>query len=404
MNAFVARQPIFDRNKNLWGYEILYRPASDASEANIANPEEASYTVLHNLLMVLDFAEFVDGTRGFINFPKGLILEGIPAALPTENTIIEILEDTEPGPEVLEACKRLKDRGYSIALDDFTLRNSKQLPFLEFADIIKVDCLASPVEEWGEIARTYGRSGKLLLAEKIETHEAFKQALELGFHLFQGFFFSRPVTVLRKDIPSAVMSRMKIMAELASTREMNPEDFEKLLKQDPGLTYKLLRYINSPAVGMRTRVTNIRRAVILLGEKEVRRWLFIVIYGQLFGTANPYRLFEHSLQRARYMELLAGDTSKVKPEEAFLTGLISTLDAVLECPMEEILKKLPVATSIREALLQFKGPAGTLYRLVLSHEQDSLEEVVNLSRLFGLPISRLTELYLESLRWVQQIL
>lgn len=402
MEVFVARQPIFDRNKKLWGYEILYRSAGDATEASFDDPDGASFAVLHNILMVMDFKELVDNTRGFINFSRRLIVEDAASILPVERTVIEILEDTVPDDLTLKACKSLKERGYLIAVDDFTLEDQNLRIFASMADIIKVDCLKVSKEKWKQIVETYGGSGKLLLAEKIETHEDFKHALDVGFDLFQGFFFSRPATVLQKDVPAAASNVMRLMAEFFSKKEMSFEDFERILKKDPALTYKLLRYINSPAMGLRCHVTDIRRAIMLLGEKELRRWLLLVIYGQ-FVKGNPYKLFEHSLVRARYMELLAKETGIMKPEEAFLTGMLSTIDAILNCSMEDVLRQLPLSDVIHDALVHLKGPAGILYSMVLGHEQNRLEKVYEISKVLRLRMGRLSELYLEALRWVREI-
>jgi EAL and modified HD-GYP domain-containing signal transduction protein len=402
MDAFVARQPLFDRKKQLWGYEILYRSSPDASKAHIQDPDEASFTVLHNVLMVMEFRELVKNTRGFINFSKRLLVEDIAILLPVENTVIEILEDTVPDQSSIDACRYLKEKGYLLAIDDFTLADRNLDPFAKIADIIKVDCMKAPKNEWGKILNRYSADNKLFLAEKIETHDDFQYALDQGFDLFQGFFFSRPAVVIHRDIPPAAANVLKLMSELYSQEEMFLEDFERILKKDPGITYKLLRYINSPAVGLRTEVRDIRRAIMILGERELRRWLLLVIYGQVCKD-NFFKLFGHALHRGRYLELLAKETGLLGPDEAFLMGIISTLDAILQRPMEDIMKQLPVASEIRDALLKNEGPAGDVYRLVLCHEQDRWDDVVTLSNRLGINVGRLSELYLAALDWSQQI-
>jgi EAL and modified HD-GYP domain-containing signal transduction protein len=402
MEALVARQPIFDRNKKLWGYEILYRSAPGATKACINDPDEASFTVLHNLLMVMDFKELIQETKGFINFTKRLLVEDIATILPPEHTVIEILESTIPDASTIDALKNLKTSGYLLAVDDFTLEERHLLPFTEIADIIKVDLLNAPKDQWERIAKLWKNTKKLLLAEKIETHEDLQYATELGFHLFQGFFFSRPLTVMRKSIPPAATNMVRIMGELFKKEEMEVKDFEDILKKDPALIYKLLRYINSPAVGLKHQVSDIRRAIMLLGERELRRWLLLVIYGNL-SQDRPYKLFGQSLQRGRYMELIAKETKLAKPEEAFLVGLMSNLDAMLQCSMEDILKELPLAPPIQKALLSYEGILGLMYRMIMAHEANQIEEVVKIAANLSLDIPKVNQLYLEAIRWAQSI-
>jgi EAL and modified HD-GYP domain-containing signal transduction protein len=402
MDAFVARQPIFDRKKNLWGYEILYRSSPDASRAYIRDPDEASFSVLHNLLMVMDFRELVRNTRGFINFSKNLLVEDIATLLPVENTVIEILEDTLPDKLTIDACKHLKDKGYLLAVDDFTLEDDHLQPFALIADIIKVDCIKSPRDQWGDIVNRYASANKLLLAEKIETHDDFKYALDQGFDLFQGFFFSRPAVVANKDVPPSSANVIKLMSEIFSKEELSLEDFERILKKDPGMTYKLLRYINSPAVGLRMEVKDIRRAIMLLGEKELRRWFLLVLYGQVCKD-NPFKIFGHALHRGRYLELLAKETGYIYTGEVFFMGIISTLDVILQRPIDDIMKQLPVSSEIRNALLHYEGDLGVLYKLVLCHEQDRWDELLTFSEKLNLNVGRLSELYLEALRWAQEV-
>ncbi|MEJ5301567.1 MAG: HDOD domain-containing protein [Thermodesulforhabdaceae bacterium] len=402
MEALVARQPIFDRNKNLWGYEILYRSTPDATKACINDPDEASFTVLHNLLMVMDFKELIEGTKGFINFTKRLLTEDIATILPPDLTVIEILECTTPDDTILESIKKLKKSGYLLAVDDFALEETHLLPFVEMVDIVKVDLMKTPKSRWNHIVKLCNNKKKLLLAEKVETYEDLKYATELGFDLFQGFFFSRPVTVLRKEIPPAATSMLRIMSELFKKEEMDLKDFENILKKDPALTYKLLRYVNSPAVGLRHPVSDIRRAIMLLGERELRRWLLLVIYGSV-SKESPYKLFGKALHRGRYMELLAYETKTAKPDEAFLVGVLSPLDAMLQCPMENVLEQLYLAPPIQKALLSHEGTLGLMYRMIMAHEAGDSEKVVEIAKNFSLDIAKINQLYIEAIRWAQML-
>ncbi len=402
MQAFVARQPIFDRHKKVWGYEILYRSNPKDTTACISDHNEASFTVLHHLLMVMDINELTHHTRAFINFTQSLLIQDIASLLPPDQTVVEILETTIPDEQTLGACETLKRMGYTIAVDDFVLEAVHLRPFVALADIVKIDCLHTPPHLWQSLIASHRTPKKRFLAEKLETHDDFVQALEAGFDFFQGFFFSRPVVVSRCDIPPMASSLMKMMTEIVH-QATSLEEIEKIIKKDPGMTYKLLRYINSPAVGLRTPVSSLRRALMLLGEREVRRWILLVLHAGI-AENKAYNLFEVSLQRARFMELLAQEIS-LPPESAFLVGLFSLLDAILECPIEVALAALPLDRALKDALTsrQEGGTLGALYKMVLDHEAGRWEDVTNFCTRHKITTERVNTLYLASLKWVHQL-
>ncbi len=268
---FIARQPIFDRSQKVFGYEILFR--NGVENYFNADPELACRSTLDTSLL-FGIETICDHRLAFVNCTCEVLFRDLITLLPPSQTVAEILETVEPEDRVIAACKRLKAAGYLIALDDFAPHDPR-IPLCEFADILKVDVRATRPEERAGMMRRFGSKCKML-AEKLETPHEFYQARDMGFTYFQGYFFCRPELVVGREVPASRLHYVRLL-EMVCRPEIDMRELEKMLKQEPSICYRLLRYLNSPLFGFSLEITSIRHAMAVLGEREMRRWVRLVV-------------------------------------------------------------------------------------------------------------------------------
>ncbi len=401
--SFIARQPIFDRRLHVYGYEILYRAASQDQECTFQDGDRASLSVIQNLFFSMGTELFTGGRKAFVNFTQNLLLADAPYLLPQEWAVIEILEDVEPTPEIHAACRRLKEQGYPLALDDFTLQQGDQHSLLGLIDILKVDFRGTTPEDQARIVQEMRSRVPLLLAEKTETREEFQKALEMGYSLFQGYFFSRPVIVHHKDVPVAKIHALKLIAEL-NRPDLNMEAVHAVVKREPALVYKLLRYINSAFFGLRHKVNSIRHALALLGEREIRKWATLTVYSRLTAK-QPSELVKLSLVRAQFLELLADCVGMgAERDQLFLMGIFSVIDTLLGRPMVEAVQEVPLTDEIKAALLGAVNRYRVLYETALSYEQAKWDALSRISAELRIDPSALTARYLQAMEWTERVI
>ncbi len=368
----VARQPIFDRRIRVVAYELLFRPSADAAEAAVVDDDGATAAVLLNAFSELGIGTVVGGSQAYINVPWQMLVDDPPLPGPAEQIVIELLEGAPPTPAVVGALWRAKARGYRIALDDFVYDPSLQ-PLLAVADIVKVDVLGRSPEDVAEQVRALSRFGVELLAEKVETHEQFEVCRELGFDAFQGFFLSRPRTLSGRTMPTAARTRLAMLATLADA-EIEPEELAASIGRDAGLSYKLLRYINSAFFALPRDVSSVRDALTLLGTDSVRRWASLLVLAGI--DDRPHELLITALVRARTCELLAGAAGEGGNGDAFYTtGLMSVVDALMDIPLKDVLAALPLDAAVRAALDGHRGPKGAALAAIKAYERGEIEQV-----------------------------
>lgn len=401
MNIFVARQPIFMRDQRVYGYELLYR-SGDGNHFQEPDGDKASLCVIRNALLVIGLDRVTGGKRAFINFTKSLLLNGAASLLPKRIAIVEILEDIAPDPEVLAACRKMRQQGYTLALDDFVLRKNECNPFTELVDIIKVDFMGTRPGDRKTIAEQYGHNaGIKLLAEKTETREDFQEAMDLGFSLFQGFFFSKPVLISKRDIPGYKITCLQVLKEL-NREELDFEALQKVIKRDPCLTYMLLKYLNSPFLGLRCQISSIKQALIILGDMEIKKWCSLSVLNQM-GKDQPVELLRMALLRASFCESLALKVGLAgKKSELFLMGLFSFMDVILGRPLHEILEDVPIQRELKEALLGKSNAYRKIFDLVVAYERGQWPDVVLLTKDLKLQEEELPRVYAHSLDWLSK--
>jgi c-di-GMP-related signal transduction protein len=404
MDVFVARQPIFDRQSRVYAYELLYRSNAGCNEFNGADEDGTTLDVIAGSLLTFGLNTVAAGKKAFINFGRNLLVDGLVPMLPKENVVIEILETTEPDSEVVKSCRHLRDLGYTIALDDFVW-NPRFEQLVALANIIKVDMRATSRAEQERLVATCRARGIAMLAEKVETREEFEWAASLGYQYFQGYFFARPAIVSGKEIQPVVVVCLQLLRQLQSS-EIDFKVLEDLIRKDVSLTYKLFRYVNAVLVARRGNIESIRNALVHLGEDGIRRWATLATLPRL-ASDKPEELVACAMIRARFSEHLARLAGDPRYPAAYLIGLFSLLDALLDRPLEEALQEVGLAPVINGVLLGSAGADHTLagiQGLVRSYETGDWEEVRRLAQSLGLADANVAAAYVESAEWANQIL
>jgi len=398
MYSYVARQPILDRDLNTHAYELLFRDSLNNVFPSISSQQATSRLVAEQFLQQ-NIDQLLGGRACFINFPYSLLIEGLAECLPPDKVVIEILEDSSPDDALLEKVKQLHQLGYRLALDDFTLSPDWER-FLPFIHIIKFDLRATSLFKIKVFIQRHQAFGLTYLAEKVEDKAEFERVKQLGFHLFQGFFFSRPEMVKQATMAPAQVVVMQLL-NVVNEAEPDINKIEQLLGQDISLSLKLLRYVNH-LKGHANPISSFRQAAIYLGNTQLKRFVSLVAATSA-GKGKSAELYQMSMVRARFCELLAHAHGPVlQTPQAFITGLFSLLDVLMEQPMDTLLGTIPLIEEIREALLERKGNLGFYLAFCEDYENANWERVTARTAHLGLSEDKVSHLYLAATTWVNE--
>jgi EAL and modified HD-GYP domain-containing signal transduction protein len=349
----------------------------------------------------MGISEFTGNKPAFINFTLETLSQGYPEMLTNEEVVVEILETVKPGKKLLGLCKDLHDKGYSIALDDYIHQNV-WAHFYPFIKMIKIDIQSTKYDEIKQIIEAIKEHPHIdLLAEKVETYQEYEQAQQLGFKYFQGFFFAKPEMVKAKNLSPSQLAMAELLYE-TSKPELDLASITSVFERDVSLSYKLLRYANSAIFRRRSDVSTIKQALVILGSKELKRFL-----GLMFAvTANPDKpteLIKLAMTRAKFCELVAQDMkSQIDDSIAFLTGLLSMIDAILDEELEAVLAKLPLAAEIKEPLLTRKGVMAAIIKLVEFIEHARWDKTNIVMEKLKLDKEQAVKHYNEALAWADE--
>ena len=393
---YVARQPIFDREEKVFGYELLFRDG--LQNAFHGDTDEASRATLdRSLLMGLDV--LCDGRRAFVNCTRDTLIKGLVTLLPSMTTVVEILESVSADPDVFNACRNLKEAGYLIALDDYVAGDPRE-PLADLADIIKVEMKLTTEHQREDLMKKFGPWRCRMLAEKIETQADFIRARDQGFVYFQGYFFRRPEMLSTRDMPANRLNYLRMLQEV-SRPDLDLPGLEKLIKSEASVCYRLLRYLNSAVFGFRSEIHSVRHALSLLGERDLRRWVrLIAAVGA--GQERTTDLVLSALVRGRFGELLAPHVSHGE-SDLFLMGLLSLIDAMLEMPMADVLEKIPLDHATKAVLLGQPSALRPVFQLMLAHESGEWEAAASLSAGLQLSSEEVASLYWQAQEWARKL-
>ncbi len=395
-NYYLGRQPIFDRRQQVIGYELLYRSSDVQTTSSGADGDTATSQVLLNSFWEMGLKKVVGEQLAFVNLTRKFITEEGLIPPPSKQLVLEILEDIEIDDEILAAVARLKQQGYVIALDDF-IYHPKLQPLVRMADIIKIDVLSLNHQQIDEHLFVLRKFPLKLLAEKVETPEEFDWCKSRQFDYYQGYFLCKPRLISGRRMSSSRINILRIMARLQDPA-LDLRQLETIISQDVRMSYRLLRYINSAAYKTSSKIDSIRHAITYLGEKEIRKWASLLLLAGI--DDKPEELVTTSLIRARMCELLAADQKGLSAATAMLVGMLSTLDAMLDQPLTELLEDIPLHEDVRQALLEHHGPYASLLEKTLSYEKGAWEDI----DFDDQEQTSLISVYLRSIEWAEEML
>lgn len=400
-NIYIARQPIFDNEMHIYGYELLYR-SNQLNRFDGTDDDVATASLLDDFFLT-EFNELVGDTRGFVNFSENLLLDKVPLLLPKEKVVVEILERVEVTDQLIEVCRDLKNKGYSLALDDFILHESdpKYRSLLDLVDIVKIEFDHSTMNQQVALIRQYHHKVKFL-AEKVETREEYMQAIGMGYSLFQGYFFSKPLMINAKSIGTVPDNLIMILNEL-NRPDIEYEAVTEVFKRDVELSYKLLRMVNSAYYGVRHHIDSIHHAVVQLGVQELIRWVNLMIIKGVQNTENA-ELVRQSLIRGRMLALYALETEQRRHEsDYFITGIFSSIDVLLNKDMKDILPKLPLDETVVNTLMGEDTKIQLVLRAVKNLERAEWSQLDEFIEDTGLCRSTFMALYTAAVKWQQSL-
>ncbi len=395
-----ARQPIFDSELEVFGYELLFRNGNDQS-ANILDDDRATAQVILNAFTEIPFEHLLDGRKGFINFPRKLLQS--PPPISEEQTVIEILEGVEIDDELVADVKALKESGYIIALDDYVYQTDHH-ELLELADIIKIDILSQGLANIPDEMEALKQYDVLFLAEKVETQKEFLQCQELGFSFFQGYFLSKPEIIKGKKIEADQNAIMRLLNVLQD-QETEFKEIETVISTSPALSYKLLRLINSSAFAFPGKIDSLQKALTLLGLEKVRTWGSLLALTEM--SSKPKILCSNALIRGHMSRLLAEQfhLTEVRGDGLFTAGLLSTMDAFLDLPMDKIVTSLSLPCWLNDTLLERKGNMGLILNTATFYEKAEFNNVDwNKLNQFNITPEDVQSSYHASILWAAELM
>ena len=401
ISSLIARQPICNRQLKVVAFELLYRMHSKNNEAVVNDADGATIDVLLSAFNDLSITDVVGNKMAFVNFTSNVLLNQLPP-VPPKQLVIELLEGQEITPTLLKAMERLRKKGYKIALDDFRL-TEKTIALIEYADIIKLDVLADEPESWASYIPRLKDKGITLLAEKVETYEIYEKCCELGFDLFQGYFFAKPKVIHGKRISNNELSILNLLSKLNS-EDVNIEEVTKAITQDANLSYTLLRTINSGLFCLPQKVDSIKHAIMMLGLSHLRNWINFLALSSLDN--KPQAFTDLAMLRAKMCEQLGKTISKRNiADDYFTVGLLSLIDAFFDMPMEDLIQRISLSDAMKNALLKKEGEMGIALEYAIRYQQDGWHDSNVTSDLFAntiVPIENITTAYLDSIQWVEK--
>ena len=403
---FIGRQPIMDRRQQMVAYELLFR-RSQHNAADVHDDLAATASVITRAFIDLGIEAALGPYKGFINCDESLLLSDLLEVLPSDKVVLEVLETVEITPAVVERCVELKALGFTLALDDFVGYEERFKPLLDIVEIVKVDTMLVDPAGLLAVTRKLGNWPVTLLAERVEKVELVEHCQQIGYSMFQGYYFAKPMIMAGKRLSHSQMALLRLLGMVLE--DVDVSELEAVFKREPGLAMNLMRLTNSVATGVRVKVTSLRHAIALLGRRQLQRWLQLLMYTKPRPGTEPLAspLMQLAATRGKLMELLAGQIEPGRQEfedQAFMVGIISLMPALMGVPMAEILNGISLGNTVREALESGTGTLGAMLDLTEALEGNDGMTCHDLtSRLPGLDADRVNACHTQALIWANSI-
>lgn len=401
MYSYIARQPILNCTKKTVAFELLFRDGENNTFPTI-DPNKATSQIIVENQFTCGIETLTGCCLAYINFHAQALINLIPTFLDPKKVVIEILEDVPITPDLLNACKLLKDKGYTLALDDYDF-DPKWDVFFPFVKIIKVDVFEVSIAVINKSISRLKQHNFIFLAEKVESIEEFEQLKDLGFTLFQGYFFAKPEMIKKRNILSSKKHVIDLM-EHVSSDNFDINGISEIFSRDLGLTYKLLRFINSPTYGPSKEISSLKHALIYIGELELKKFIALLILADL-NEDKPNEIIRMSLVRAKFCEKISGVKQDIEnPPKAFLAGMLSHIDGVLDQDITSVMNILPVHNEIKIALVEKNNYLAKYLELSMALEHGQWQQAKMISTFIHLTEEDYLEIYQQAIHWSDEML
>jgi len=369
--VFIGRQPIYDRDLNVYAYELLFRSGTANNSSGAVSADGATSQTIVNTFVEIGLEKIVGSRFACINLTESFLLEEDKLPITPKQVILEILEDIPVTDKLISAAKRLHDQGFIIALDDY-IYNPDHKPLIEMAQLIKIDIMALSREELIQHVQLLKPFNKKLLAEKIETLDEYDLCMKLGFDYFQGYFLSKPRIIKGASIPQNKLAIMNVLALLQDT-DTDIDDIDEAISSDVVMSYKILKLMNSAFFNFNNKIESVKQALLLLGRKKLNSWASMTAMSKL--DDQPSEMIHIAMIRAKMCELIAEAANLNPPENYFTAGLFSALDILMQHSLETLVKPLPISDELRDAVINKEGLMGEAILCALAYEQSDWDNV-----------------------------
>ena len=400
----IGRQPILNRLEQVFAYELLFRTSCSRSSASVENASRATASVIVHTLSDFGVKEIIGNRQGFINVDIDLLMGDAIEILPSELIGLDLQSSIASTPQVLDRCRRLKESGFVLTLDghEYSPDNGE---LYGIVDIIKIDLVKTPIDQLQGVMNNLRRYPVKLLAEKVDTTDAFKMCIRLGFDYFQGYYFARPSVIEKRRIEESGANLLKILRLLLADATLG--EIEKVFRSSPGLTYKLLLLVNSVSIGMREKIRDVRHALTILGRQQIKRWVQLALFTADHGREAENPLVEMAAVRAAFMEQLAlhHPLLKRKPtaaDQAYMVGILSLLERIYQISAEEMVADLNLSDEVRTALIGREGIYGKLLDVAEMMERFEFDAAIAGIEEMGIPQEHVTASQLKAFDWQKQ--
>ena len=401
---FLGRQPILNRSQQIVGFELLFRSAESLLAASFLDTHVASASVILNALSDFGFQDVLGRHKGFFNVTHEMLMSDAVELLPRDQVVIELLESILLDEEVVARCRTLKSMGFKLALDDHVYSPDFSAIY-QLVDIVKLDVLEIPPDDLAGVVEKLRAWPLTLLAEKVESAAQYAVCAALGFDLFQGYYFARPVVLKQNKVDVGKLTMLQLMEQVMADTELS--EIEETFKQNPGLTYNLLRLVNSVAIGLRVRIKTLRHARMVLGQEQLKRWITLALSASNESSGAQSPLLEIAAMRGKLMELLVQSLpspgGKEFSDRAFMAGILSLIDVLFEVSMTELVEKLNLVDDVRDALLERSGRLGQLLLLAEKLELTDFAAVNRHLEECGISLDQLLAAQLETITWSDRL-
>jgi c-di-GMP-related signal transduction protein len=406
-DIFIARQPIVDRKESLVAFELLFRSTHSATVSGVVEVDDTHATaqVLVNAFGEMGLADVLGAHRGFINLNTELLHSDLIELLPKQQVMLELLETITIDAAIIARCHELKAKGFSLALDDVEELSDDIKPLLTVVEVVKLDLTLIDPARLPALVKEFKRYPVKLLAEKVEDREQARRCMEMGFDLFQGYHFARPEMLSGKRTDPSKIVLLRLLSMMLSDAEI--DEIEDAFKEHADLTYNLMRMVNSVGTGLVTKVSSVKHGLIVLGRQPLRRWVQLLLYASNKGEVTVNPLMQLAATRGKLLELVAQQERPSDPDyadRAFMVGMLSLLDALLNEPLPGILARMSLQEEVEAALLLHEGSLGELLTLCEKIETGDIAAIQEkLCAWPGLTVDALNKAQLEALGWANNI-